>query len=65
MRGTERPRIQVTLATSIPEERCRRINLGYADYRGIDPTEWADPWGEDLLVVRDAGEKLYRLDQSA
>lgn len=63
--GTERPRIQVTLATSIPEERCRRINLGYADYRGIDPTEWADQWGEDLLVIRDAGEKLYRLDQSA
>lgn len=63
--GTERPRIQVTLATSIPEERCRRINLGYADYRAIDPAEWADQWGDDLLVVRDAGEKLYRLDQSA
>src|ERR1700730_8033905 len=33
----ETPRIQVTLATSIPEERCRRVNLGYADYREIDP----------------------------
>jgi len=62
--GAEWPRIQVTLATSIPEERCRRINLGYADHRAIDPVEWADRWGEDLLVVPHAGEKLYRLDQS-
>src|SRR6266581_223643 len=35
--GIETPRISVTLATGIPEERCRRINLGYADYREIDP----------------------------
>src|SRR5579883_1209245 len=37
--ATEReyPRIQVTLATAIPEERCRRVNLGYRDPRSIDP----------------------------
>jgi hypothetical protein len=28
---------RVTLATGIPEERCRRVNLGYADPRTIDP----------------------------
>jgi hypothetical protein len=40
--GIETPRISVTLATGIPEERCRRINLGYADYREIDPKHgWA------------------------
>src|SRR6266516_3451559 len=38
--GIETPRIVVTLATGIPEERCRRINLGYTDYREIDPATW-------------------------
>lgn len=59
--GVETPRIQVTLATSIPEERCRRINLGYADYRSIDPQAWAAREDEGLLLVPHAGEMLYRL----
>lgn len=58
--GIETPRILVTLATSIPEERCRRINLGYADYRTIDPQEWAGREAEGLLLVEHAGEVLYR-----
>jgi hypothetical protein len=29
--GIEYPRIQVTLATRIPRERCERLNLGYLD----------------------------------
>ena len=32
-RRRERPRIQVTLATGIPEDECRAINLGYRDPR--------------------------------
>jgi lactate racemase len=56
----ESPRIQVTLATGIPEERCRRINLGYADYRTIDPAEWAGREAEGVLLVPHAGEMLYR-----
>jgi nickel-dependent lactate racemase len=56
----ERPRINVTLATSIPEERCRRVNLGFADYRTIDPQSWADREDEGLLFVPHAGEVLYR-----
>jgi nickel-dependent lactate racemase len=59
--GTERPRIQVTLATGIPEESCRRINLGYLDPREIDPAAWEGREEEGLLVVHHAGEKLYRL----
>jgi nickel-dependent lactate racemase len=59
--GTERPRIRVTLATAIPEERCRRIALGYADPAGIDPAEWEGREDEGILVVPHAGEKLYRL----
>jgi nickel-dependent lactate racemase len=59
--GHEEPRIEVTLATSIPEERCRRVNLGYRDPGRIDPAAWAEA---GALVVREAGEKLYRLRPS-
>ena len=58
--GIETPRIAVTLATGIPEERCRRINLGYADYREIDPEAWKDREQEGILYVPHAGEVLYR-----
>ena len=60
--GVETPRIQVTLATGIPEERCRRVNLGYADYRTIDPQEWAGRQEEGVLLVPHAGETLYRAE---
>ena len=58
--GSETPRIEVTLATAIPEERCRRVNLGYADYRRIDPQAWAGREAEGILLVPHAGEMLYR-----
>jgi nickel-dependent lactate racemase len=58
--GVETPRIEVTLAPSIPPERCRRINLGYADYRTIDPQAWAGREREGILLVPHAGELLYR-----
>jgi nickel-dependent lactate racemase len=59
--GIEAPRIQVTLATGIPEERCRRINLGYRDYREIDPAAWEGREDNGKLLVPHAGEMLYRL----
>lgn len=59
--ATETPRITVTLATGIPEEHCRRINLGYADYREIDPRTWMNREDEGILYVPHAGERLYRL----
>jgi len=62
--GIERPRIRVTLATSIPEERCRRINLGYMDPATIDPEEWANREDEGILLVRKAGEMLYKISKS-
>jgi nickel-dependent lactate racemase len=58
--GVEQPRINVTLATAIPEERCRRVNLGYADYRTIDPQAWASQTPDSMLVPH-AGEVLYRV----
>jgi lactate racemase len=58
--GVEAPRIAVTLATSIPEERCRLVNLGYTDYRKIKPEEWKEREQEGILLVPHAGEMLYR-----
>jgi nickel-dependent lactate racemase len=59
--GKERPRISVVLATGIPEETCRRINLGYRDPKTINPGEWRDRENEGILHVPKAGEMLYRL----
>lgn len=59
--GIERPRINVVLATGIPESTCRRINLGYRDPGTIDPEAWRDREEEGVLVVPRAGETLYRL----
>jgi nickel-dependent lactate racemase len=59
--GMERPRINVTLATRIPEERCRSLNLSYLDPDSINPDEWQGRENEGILLVRQAGEMLYRL----
>jgi len=59
--GVERPRIKVTLATGIPEEQCRRINLGYMDPATTDMAEWEGREDEGILVVHKAGEMLYRI----
>jgi nickel-dependent lactate racemase len=59
--GVERPRVQVTLATGISAERCRRINLGYRDPATIDIAAWQGREHEGILVVPRAGEMLYRL----
>jgi lactate racemase len=59
--GVERPRIQVTLATGLSEERCRAINLGYRDHRSIDLESFAGREAEGVLLVRKAGEYLHRL----
>lgn len=59
--GVERPRIQVTLATGIPEERCHKVNLGYMDPASIHIADWERREDEGILVVHKAGETLYRL----
>ena len=61
---TETPRIQVTLATAIPEERCRRVNLGYLDPASIQREEWEGREDEGVLVVPRAGEMLYRVHRA-
>jgi len=59
--GVESPRINVTLATRIPEERCRRLNLGYIDPDKINMEEWRNREAEGILLVPKAGEMLYRI----
>jgi lactate racemase len=60
--GIERCRVQVTLASGVPEEVCRRINLGYRDPESIDVESYADREDDGVLLVRKAGEQLYRLE---
>ena len=59
--GVEKARIRVTLATRIPPERCRQVNLGYLDPAGIDVDEWRNREDEGVLLVPKAGEMLYRV----
>jgi nickel-dependent lactate racemase len=61
---TETPRIQVTLATGISEERCRRVNLGYLDPSSVRREEWEGCEDEGILVVPHAGEVLYRVKEA-
>lgn len=57
--GGERLRVTVTLATGIPEDVVRAINLDHLDPAEVDPERWAGEPG--TLVVPEAGEVLYRL----
>jgi nickel-dependent lactate racemase len=59
--GVEKPRVQVTLATQIPEDVCRRINLGYRDPATIKVEDYIGHEDEGVLCVPSAGEVLYRL----
>ena len=59
--GREYPRIEVILATGIPQEVCKEINLGYLDYRTLRPEDFMGREEEGILVVPRAGEMLYKL----
>ncbi len=59
--GVEEARIDVTLATGIPKERCERIGLGYLDPASIDFDDWKDKEDAGILFVPRAGEQLYRV----
>jgi nickel-dependent lactate racemase len=59
--GTEKPRVNVVLATGIPKERCDRINLGYMNPAQIKVADYENREAEGVLVVPHAGEILHRL----
>ena len=58
--GTETPRIRVTLATQISEERCRRANLGFLDPDSTAMRNLKESSDPETLVVPRAGETLFR-----
>jgi nickel-dependent lactate racemase len=60
--GVEKPRARVVLATGIPEQVCRQINLGYRDPKTIRKEDFANREEEGVLLVPKAGENLYRLE---
>ena len=55
----EHSRVTVTLATGIPEDVVRSVNLNYLDPASIDIA--ACEADRDTFVVHDAGEFLFRL----
>lgn len=59
--GVEKPRIEVILASSLSEEECKKINLGYMDYRSINFDDYKDREEEGVLFVEKAGEVLHRV----
>jgi len=59
--GQERCRAVVTLATQIPEETCRRINLSYRAPSTIRLEDFANREDEGVLLVPKAGEMLFKL----
>ena len=59
--GVETPRVNVVLATGIPEARCKQVNLGYRDPASIVKSEFEGRESEGVLCVAKAGEILYRL----
>jgi nickel-dependent lactate racemase len=61
--GVETPRIRVTLATAIPPEHCRHINLGYLDPSTVNSQDWEGREEEGILLVPRAGEMLYRVKE--
>ena len=63
--GVEAPRIDVVLATAIPREVCRKINLGYMDPATIELSSYRDREAQGVLYVEHAGEILHRLAGAA
>ncbi len=59
--GVEKPRIRVTLATQIPEDVCKKINMGYQDPSTIRVEDFMNREEDGILYVKKAGEMLYRL----
>jgi nickel-dependent lactate racemase len=53
------PRYKITMASGLDEETCRRVNLGYLDYRLLNYESMrSDP---DTLIVENAGRDLYQV----
>ena len=54
-------RIEVILATGIPEPMCRQLNLGYMDPVSVRIEEYQNREDQGVLFVDHAGEMLHRV----
>ena len=63
--NVEVPRANVILATNIPEDVCKKVNLGYIDYRTIDLKDWENREDEGILFFPKAGEILHRVKKKS
>ncbi len=61
--GVETPRARVTLATAIPPDVCKQINLGYRDPATIRKEDFMNREHEGVLCVPKAGEMLFKLKE--
>jgi len=51
------PRYRITMASALDEETCRRVHLGFMDYRRFRREDYEND--SDTLVVERAGRDLY------
>ena len=58
--GREVARARVTLASRLGPDTCAHLNLGYLDPASVDVESWAGREDEGVMLVRKAGERLYR-----
>lgn len=58
--GRVRPRYRITLASALDAETCRRLNLGYMDYRNFRREDYERDG--DTLIVERAGRDLYLVE---
>lgn len=54
------PRYRITLASAIDEAICRRVNLGFMDYRKFSIEDYKND--SNTLIVERAGRDLYLVD---
>jgi nickel-dependent lactate racemase len=59
--GAEKCRAQVTIASQIPADKCKQMNLGYRDPKSIRTDEFANRENDGVLLVPKAGEMLFQL----
>lgn len=55
--GEIQTRFKITLASKVDEETCRKVKLGFLDYRTFNPADYEND--SDTLIVERAGRDLY------
>src|SRR5207244_3776273 len=54
------PRYRITMASALDEETCRRVHLGFMDYRRFRREDYEND--QETLVVERAGRDLYLVE---